>query len=97
MNKNLNELSEEMQIEAVKEDGYNIRFIDNPSEKVKLEAVKQCPSIINDLKMNNNDINSILKISPDIKLIQYLIDIDYEFTKEFMDSDEYIKAKLLMK
>ena len=33
--------SEELQLEAVKRNGYAIEFIDNPSEAVQLEAVKQ--------------------------------------------------------
>ena len=47
--------------------------------------------------MTNDNINKLLKHYPDIELIQYLIDMGYKFTKEFMDTNEYIKAKLLMK
>ena len=119
MYENLNELSEEIQLKAVRKDGYSIRYIDNPSEELKLEAVKQngyaieyidnpsfemkleavkqSSSIIVDLKMDNNDINNILNIYHNIDIIQYLISVDYQFTKEFMDNDDYIKAKLLMK
>ena len=119
MSKNLNEMSERMQLkavkryglaiefiknpsykiklESVKQDRYAIRYIINPSEELKIEAIKQSPSIIKDLNMDNNDINNILKYYPDIKLIQILIDIDYKFTKEFINSGEYIKDKLLMK
>ena len=97
MYKNLNELSKEMKLEAVREYGLSIHYIDNPSKELQLEAVKQCPSIIKVLNMDNNEINNILKVYPDIKLIQYLMKINYKFTKEFTDSDEYLKAKLLMK
>ena len=33
--------TEKKQLEAVKQDGLNIRYINNPSEVVQLEAVKQ--------------------------------------------------------
>lgn len=32
---------EEEQLQVVKEDGYDIEYINNPSEKIKLEAVKE--------------------------------------------------------
>ena len=38
------------ELEAVKEDGYNIEYIENPSEEIQLEAVKQnglCVQFIN--------------------------------------------------
>ena len=34
-------ISEAVQLEAVKEDGYALRYCSNPSEAVQLEAVKQ--------------------------------------------------------
>lgn len=33
--------SDKVQLEAVKEDGFSIQFIKNPSQEVQLEAVKQ--------------------------------------------------------
>jgi hypothetical protein len=39
--KNLNIASEEVQLEAVKKNGWSIRNIENPSEEVQLAAVKQ--------------------------------------------------------
>ena len=39
--KNIKNLSEVVQLAAVKENGDTIRFIDNPSEKVQIAAVKQ--------------------------------------------------------
>ena len=93
----INNPSEEVQLEAVRKYGYAIQYIKNPSLELQIEAVKQYPYIIMDLKMDNNDVNRILKVHPDIKLIQYLINEEYQFTKEFMNTDEYIKAKLLMK
>ena len=38
---NLNELEKEFQLEAVKEDGYSIQFIDDPDKDVQLEAIKE--------------------------------------------------------
>ena len=36
----LNNMSEQEQLEAVRENGYSIKYINNPSEKVQLEAVR---------------------------------------------------------
>ena len=38
---NLNELGKDVQLEAVKEDGYSVKFIKNPDKEVQLEAVKE--------------------------------------------------------
>ena len=37
----LNEMGEELQLEAVRKSGYAIKYIDNPSLKLQLEAVRQ--------------------------------------------------------
>lgn len=37
----LRQASEEVQLAAVKEDGYNIQYIENPSEEVQLAAVEE--------------------------------------------------------
>ena len=43
-------LSEKRQLEAVKENGNAIEYIDNPSEEVQLEAIIQNPECINVFK-----------------------------------------------
>jgi hypothetical protein len=48
--KELNVNSEEVQLEAVKEDGLAIKCMNNPSEQLQLEAVKQNASAIQYIK-----------------------------------------------
>jgi hypothetical protein len=43
-------MTEEVQLRMVKKNGFNIYYIDNPSEVVQLEAVKQHPLVIDYIK-----------------------------------------------
>ena len=47
--RDLNKCSEEVQLAAVKDDGYAIEFITNPSEEVQLAAVNQNGYVIGDI------------------------------------------------
>lgn len=51
---------EEVQLAAVKQDGHNIKYINNPSEEVQLTAVKQDKFAIGHIK------------NPSEKVLQYL-------------------------
>ena len=55
------QLSKAKQLEAVKQNGYSIRFIHNPDKEVQLEAVKQ----------DGNSIRFIHTLTPEL-LIAYL-------------------------
>jgi len=75
---NLNDSSEEEQIKAVSVNPYyNIRFIDNPSERVQLVAVKTIGYLIEYIKNPTKDvlITALLKILNDgnIKFVEKLM------------------------
>lgn len=75
--------TEKEQLEAVKEDGYNIRYINNPSEKVQLAAVKQNAEVISYIHNPSEEVQlSVIKKdpltiqyihNPSEKVIKYLI------------------------
>ena len=76
--------TEKEQLKAVREDGYNIMYIHNPSEKVQLEAVENVGDAIQYLYNPSEDVqleavkqngNAIQYIhNPSEKVIRYLID-----------------------
>lgn len=46
----LNDATEEVQIEAVRKNGYDIYYIKNPSKNVQLEAVRRSPFSVRYIK-----------------------------------------------
>jgi hypothetical protein len=58
--------TEEEKLEAVKQNGYSIRYISNPSEAVQLEAVKQMDILFNLF---------LILLKQQLEAVQYSIDI----------------------
>ena len=52
----------EEQLEAVKEDGYAISYIKNPSLEVQYEAIKQTPDSIRYIYNPDKDIRLLMEI-----------------------------------
>ena len=86
----LNNENEEVQLEAVKENGYSIQYIINPSEEVQLAAVKNNYYLIEYIKDKDNILNKYYNY----KLYKYLEDLYYPFTEEFKKSNNYKKYLL---
>ena len=92
-----------MQIEAVKQDGYAIQYIKNPSLEVQIEAVKQDGYAIQYIKISSlgminendsvskryNNIESILSKIYSPKAFEYLKGCDFKFSNEFKASSVY--------
>ena len=91
------------QLEAVKKNGYAIRYIKNPSLEVQLEAVKQNGYAIQYIKISSletiNENDSVSKRTNNIELIlskiyspkafECLINHDFKFSNEFKASSAY--------
>ena len=74
--------TEEEQLEAVKKDPCEIRFIHNPSEEVQLEAVKNNPYSIEYIK------------NPSASVIRYVIENCYDKDPEIIQSMKFDYNKL---
>ena len=73
---------EEEQIEAVKQDGCAIEYINNPSEEVQLKAVKQVGDTIRDI---NNPTDKVIKEA--IKNIEIDYAYNLEYILRFLEND----------
>ena len=73
----IDNLSEEIQIEAVRRDGLVIQYINNPSEKVQLEAVRMSGAAIKYIDRPSKYIKSIVdKIETSKKYVYVLHEPD---------------------
>lgn len=62
---------EEEQLQVVKEDGYDIEYINNPSEKIKLEAVKENGLAIECINNPSEEVQ-LEAIKEDVRAIRYI-------------------------
>ena len=68
----------------------SIKYINNPSEEVQLEAVNNNKYSIQFI----NNINNIINKYYNYELYEYLDKLYYPFTEEFKKSDKYKKYLL---
>ena len=86
-----------MQLEAIKQNGNNIMYIRNPSEKVQLEAVKQNGNIIQYIN-NPSDNVKLEAVKQNGYAIKYIRNpsenIKFEASKTIKYLSEYTRSKI---
>ena len=78
----LNNKTKEIQLAAVKRDGYSIQYIINPSEEIQLEAVKQDGLLIQYINNPSEEVQ-LEAVKNDIYSIHYINNIDNILNKYY--------------